>query len=104
MRHYWDKVAKEWVEYDHRANLGAGAVGPFIMSDIPEYRSPLGTGIVSGRAARREELKRHGCREVDPSEKPPGFYNKEAAQRHGREWLGAKPVGKRLPTTIGPEI
>lgn len=40
-----------------------------IVSDLPEYRSPV-TGLpIDGRAARREDLKRHGCREVDPSER-----------------------------------
>lgn len=38
------------------------------MPDIRPYRSPVGTGEISGRVARREDLKRAGCREVDPSE------------------------------------
>lgn len=44
---------------------------PMIVSDLPAYRSPLGTGVIEGRAARREELKRNHCREVDPSEWKP---------------------------------
>lgn len=43
---------------------------PYIQSDLPAYRSPLGAGWIEGRAARREEMKRHNVREVDPSEKP----------------------------------
>jgi hypothetical protein len=42
---------------------------PMIMRDTPEYLSPLGTGLISGRAQRREDLKRGNCREVDPSER-----------------------------------
>lgn len=41
---------------------------PMIQSDLPAYMSPLGTGLIDGRRARREELKRNNCREVDPSE------------------------------------
>ena len=41
---------------------------PSIMRDIPEYKSPLGTGVISSRSARREDLKRGNAREVDPSE------------------------------------
>ncbi len=43
---------------------------PQVMRDIPEYRSPLGTGLITSRSHRREDLKRGGCREVDPSERP----------------------------------
>lgn len=43
---------------------------PSIHRDLPAYRSPLGTGWIEGRAARREDMKRGGVREVDPSEKP----------------------------------
>ena len=40
----------------------------FIWSDLEGYQSPVGTGWVEDRAARREDLKRSGCREVAPSE------------------------------------
>lgn len=43
----------------------------YVMSDLPGYRSPLGTGWVEGRVARREDLKRGNCREVDPGEWSP---------------------------------
>lgn len=46
---------------------------PHIMSDLPAYESTLADPrgpkvMIEGRAARREEMKRHGVREVDPSE------------------------------------
>lgn len=47
---------------------GAGQNAPSIHSDLPGYISPVGNGWVEGRSARREDLKRSGCREVDPSE------------------------------------
>lgn len=41
---------------------------PFVLSDLPGYISPVGSGWIEGRASRREDLKRSGCREVDSSE------------------------------------
>lgn len=43
--------------------------GPYVMGDLKAYRSPLGTGEIDGRYARREDMKRGNCREVDPSER-----------------------------------
>lgn len=102
-RHYWDKASKEWVEYDHRAP-GPERVFPFVMSDTPAYKSPIGTGLIDGRAARREDLKRSGCREVDPSEVRPTYVNKEFAKKIGREWHGPDVRAQRMPTIIGPDV
>lgn len=41
---------------------------PMVVSDIPAYASPLGDGVIEGRAARREHFRRTNTREVDPSE------------------------------------
>lgn len=41
---------------------------PYVISDIPAYKSPLGDGVIDGRYARREHFKRTNTREVDPSE------------------------------------
>jgi hypothetical protein len=41
---------------------------PFVVGDLPAYASPLGDGIIDGRAARREHFKRTNTREVDPGE------------------------------------
>ena len=43
--------------------------GAYVVSDTPDYCSPVTGKVVSGRAARREEMKVHNVREVDPSEK-----------------------------------
>lgn len=56
---------------------------PMIMSDIPEYKSPLGTGLITSRSHRREELKRHNCREVEPGEFKPKYINERFARKHG---------------------
>jgi hypothetical protein len=41
---------------------------PMVVSDLPAYASPLGDGVIDGRAARREHFKRTNTREVDKSE------------------------------------
>lgn len=55
-----------------------GSSGPRlqIISDIPGYVSPVNGQWIDGRRARREDLARTGCREVDPSEKP-AFMKRE---------------------------
>lgn len=80
-----DPVTREWVpaeEYMARKAMRAGVNNvaselpcPQVLGDIPEYISPLGTGLVTSRSQRREEMKRHGCREVDPSEFKPKYIN-----------------------------
>lgn len=56
---------------------------PQIMRDIPEYKSPLGTGLIGSRSARREDLKRGNAREVDPGEYRPTYINPSFATKRG---------------------
>lgn len=59
------------------------SVFPNIMRDTPEYVSPITHRPVDGRAARREDLKRAECREVDPSEWRPVAHDPAQAVRYG---------------------
>lgn len=43
-----------------------GQTGLMIIPDLPAYESPIDGRVIEGRAARREDLKRAGCREYDP--------------------------------------
>ena len=43
---------------------------PTVLSDIPEYRSPIDGRPITSRSQRREDLKRNGCVEYEPSMKP----------------------------------
>lgn len=57
--------------------------GIFVVSDTPEYVSPITNKdgrhpVIDGRAARREDLKRNGCREYDPGERRE--FNKAVAR------------------------
>lgn len=61
---------------------------PYIRSDLPAYVSPVTGKIVEGRAARREDLARSGCREVDPSEYKPTYKNYEFCQKKRLPYMG----------------
>jgi hypothetical protein len=58
---------------------------PLIASDLPGYLSPLGTGWIEGRSARREDLKRGNCREVAPGEWKPSEAYREREARKARD-------------------
>lgn len=64
---------------------GDALARPYIASDLPAYASPLGDGVVEGRAARREHLKRNGMREVDSSEFKPRYVNPDFAKKAGKD-------------------
>lgn len=60
---------------------------PYVRGDIPTYISPITNKPVEGRRARREDLARSGCREVDPSECRPTYKNYEFCQKRGLPYL-----------------
>lgn len=62
---------------------------PYIRSDLPAYISPVTRKPIEGRAARREDLARSGCREVDPSEYKPVYKNYEFCQKYRLPYMGA---------------
>ena len=66
---------------------------PSIMPDLPAYASPLGDGMIEGRSARREHLKRNGCREVEPGEFRPSYQSK--AERAARVAEQARMLAER---------
>lgn len=74
-----DKVTGEVSCFDPSAPVGA----PYVVGDLPPYKSPLGTGVIDGRRARREDLARSGCREVDPSEHKVEWRNEAWARKRG---------------------
>jgi hypothetical protein len=56
------------------------SVAPAVFGDLPEYDSPIDGRIVSGRKARREDLKRNRCRPWEGMEQ-----EKKEAARHRAE-------------------
>lgn len=59
-RYRWDKKTGELYEvlWDSRQE----ALAPTVWSDLEGYQSPATGKWVEGRKARREDLKRSGCR------------------------------------------
>ncbi len=75
---------------------------PYIASDIKPYRSVASGKMVDGRSARREDLKRTGCREVDPSEyKAETCRTEKWAKRLGLPHV-PDPGPQRMPNYVGP--
>lgn len=66
---------------------------PSIVKDV-SYVSPLSLRPITSRSERREEMKRHNVREVDPSEYKPTYRKKANAVRNRGEWNpdAGKPV------------
>jgi len=62
-----------------------GICVPFVVSDIPDYRSPIDGRMISGRSQRREDLKRNNCVPYEPSLSPTKgkLRNKEFCEKRG---------------------
>lgn len=104
----WDRSARDgkgdfvpWSEYRRPVNETRAALPmPYIQSDYAPYVSPLGDGIIEGRAAKREHHKRTNTRPIDPSEQKPVYRNPEFVKKRGLKLGGDPLVGGRLPTTV----
>lgn len=80
---------------------------PMVVKDVT-YKSPLSGREITSRSERREEMKRHNVREVDPSEYRPVYRKKKNAEANRGEWdpnhgksdLGDASIYKRLPVDL----
>lgn len=59
-------------------------VMPAIISDIPEYRSPIDGRPITSRSERRDDLKRNNCVEYEPSLAPRNEAFQERVERAKR--------------------
>ncbi len=66
---------------------------PRVQRDV-SYISPLSMTPITSRSQRREEMKVHNVREVDPSEYKPVYRSRKWAERMGGEHdpLAGKPA------------
>jgi hypothetical protein len=84
MKYVWSREQQAFIDREGNPMQAPDRVcAPLICSDIKPYMSPLGTGMIDGRKARREDLRRNDCREVDPSEYTPVFKNEKFARKRG---------------------
>lgn len=58
---------------------------PLVLKDIPGVRSPVDGTWIEGRTQRREYLKQHNLREVEPSEKPAHRYTHPKRQHLNKD-------------------
>lgn len=80
-KYVYDRATGEIVEVVEAPR--GKSVAPMVLRDIPEYKSPLGTGLITSRSHRREDLKRGNAREVDPGEFRPRYINPSFASKRG---------------------
>lgn len=73
----WNHATGE--SYDPRERTPERSGRIQIIKDIPEYVSPVNGKVIGSRSERREDLKRTGCREADPSEK--SWWERERQKR-----------------------
>lgn len=81
-RYVYDPDLKEMVEL--ALNSQFQVVAPAVFSDLPGYESPATGKWVEGKRARREDLKRSGCRPYEGREqesKEANRYKAEAERR-----------------------
>jgi hypothetical protein len=99
---FYNRATGERMEAPDRVCL------PAVISDVT-YKSPLSGREITSRSERREEMKVHGVREVDPTEYRPTYRKKENAIKTGGEWnpdagkpadLGDSSIYKRLPVDL----
>ncbi len=64
-------------------------IAPVVWNDLPDYESPVTGLVVSGRRARREDMKRTGCRPWEGMD----AEKKEAARR-------AAEIEKRIDSQV----
>ena len=96
MRWIYDKRLQKLVEVTETKSAPVHSV----IGDLPAYKSPLGTGVIEGRSARREDMKRGDCREVDPSERIDPTPKSEALAAQERAALDARRGHKIDPRTL----
>lgn len=82
--HKFDRFLK-LAEYDAPQTCECGATAskqlsaPRVVPDIQAYQSPIDGRVINSRAQRREDLRRNGCVEYEPSMK------EHAARARARE-------------------
>jgi hypothetical protein len=85
LRYFWRDGAWRDSDGNKMEAHGDGVCAPAVQSDTPEYYSIASGKMVDGRRARRDDLARTGCREVDPSEGPKTVRSKALAKKLGLE-------------------
>lgn len=80
--HWCDKRTGERMPIPEREGVCAPRA---VIGDIEPYRSPVSGDVISGRAAKRDDLKRHECVDARELPSPTGgkFRSAKFAAKHG---------------------
>ncbi|HEY1035006.1 MAG TPA: hypothetical protein VGE09_08495 [Pseudoxanthomonas sp.] len=82
-RYRW--TGDKFVDGDGRVMKAPDRVcAPMVVKDVT-YKSPLSGKEITSRSQRREEMKRHNVREVDPGEFTPTYNSKKRADQSRRD-------------------
>lgn len=94
-----DKRTGQPMDIPERSEICA----PMVQSDIPEYRSPIDGTLITSRSTRREDLKKNGCVEWEPSlsKRAGGLGNPKFAAKHGLP-LSEAAVHRKRSKRINP--
>ncbi len=84
-----EREAYHAMKWQRAAEKASSLPMPYVRGDLKPYRSPITGKPVEGRSARREELAKYNCREVDPSEYKPIYKNYEFCQKRQLPYMGA---------------
>lgn len=78
---FYDRSTGERMELPARDDLAK----PIVVSDIPEYRSPIDGKLITSRSHRREDLARNGCVDARDVASATGgkFKNKRFCAKRG---------------------
>ena len=76
------------------AYFGVTNEAPMVIVDLPAYTSPIDGRVIDGRVARREDLKRNGCRPYEGL-----AQEKKEAARH--QAYADQVADRRLEKTAG---
>lgn len=67
---------------DYVAPLRGKGKGLQIIKDIEPYQSPVDDGYVGSRRARKDDLKRHNCREYERGES--SYHDRQRQEQQQR--------------------
>lgn len=74
----------------------------YVRGDLPGYISPATGKWIEGRAARRDDLARSGCVEVDPPKRKRGLVNERFAKKHGLAFDAEAAASRKKLKRIDP--
>lgn len=86
MRYIWKGDGFYSRETGEKMPVRKGALcAPTVLSDIPEYASPIDGKMITSRSQRREDFKKHNCVDARDFKSPTNgeYRNKAFCEKRG---------------------